>query len=481
MKGTLTVGAAITLPKMANAAIRGANEDIRIAVVGVGGQGNYHCKIFSKLDGVRLVAICDADQNHIDSCANNLKQQGVTAKGYLDVRKLLENKEIDAITSATPNYWHSLVTVWACQAGKDVYIEKPVSHNIWEGRKMVEAARKYKRIVQTGTQSRSDGGLTEAFNYIWDGKLGKIKVARGFCYKPRASIGLVKGPQPISPSLNYNLWCGPSALTPLRRKRLHYDWHWDFETGNGDMGNQGIHEMDMCRWALGQTKLAPRIFSYGGRFGYKDDGNTPNTLVTYLDYKPVPLIFETRGLPRKKGTDRTMNKYKAMDHYRGTRIGICIICEGGYFVGGAGGGWIYDNNDKKIKQFKGSGGEGHHANFIKAIRSRKVSDLNADILEGHISSALCHMGSISYQIGNQASPDEIKAVSQGNAELGDSYERFMKHMAANEVDLGATPAVLGPMLTLDTNTEKFTGEHSFYANMYLKRNYRREFEIPEKV
>jgi predicted dehydrogenase len=475
MKGTLAASAAITLPKMANAAIRGANEDIRLAVVGVGGKGSAHCKVFSRLKGVRLVAVCDANQDHIDRRVNDFKKQGMDIKGYLDVRKLLESKEIDAIVSATPNHWHSLVTIWACQAGKDVYIEKPVSHNVWEGRKMIEAARKYKRIVQTGTQSRSDGGLAEAFNYMQDGKLGKIKVARGFCYKPRSSIGLVKGPQPISPSLDYNLWCGPAALTPLRRKRLRYDWHWDFETGNGDVGNQGIHEMDMCRWALGQPGLAPRIFSYGGRLGYKDDGDTPNTLVTYLDYKPAPLIFETRGLPIKKGGGRNM------DNYRGTRVGICIICEGGYFVGGSGGGWVYDNNGKKIKQFKGSGGEGHHANFIRAVRSRKVSDLKADIVEGHISSALCHMGNISYQIGNQASPDEIKAVSQGDPELGDSYDRFMKHMAANEVDLNATPAILGPMLTMDSNTEKFTGEHSFNANMYLKRNYRREFEVPEKV
>ena len=474
MTGTLAVGAAITLPNMANAAIRGANEDIRMAVVGVGGQGSNHCNIFSKLKGVRLVAVCDADQNHTDRRVNDFKKQGITVKGYRDVRKLLENKDIDAISSATPNHWHSLVTIWACQAGKDVYIEKPVSHNIWEGRKMIEAARKYNRIVQTGTQKRSSGAHKEAFEYIHQGNIGKMLLARGLCYKLRSSIGNVKGPQPIPAGVDYNQWCGPSAYTPLRRKRLHYDWHWDFETGNGDIGNQGVHEMDLCRWALGQQELAPRVWSFGGRFGYIDDANTPNTLVTFLDYKPVPLIFEVRGLPRSK-------TIKAQSIYRGASIGIVIQCEGGYFAAGNAGGWIYDNDGKKIKQFPGDGGRGHHANFIKAVRSRKVSDLNADIVEGHLSAALCHMGDISYRIGNRSNPDEIKEACKGNSDMLDSLERCMKHLAVNDADLNMTPAVLGPMLTMDKNTEKFTGEHSVYANMYLKRNYRREFEVPEKV
>jgi len=183
------------------------------------------------------------------------------------VRKLLDDKNIDAISTATPNHWHALISVWACQAGKDVYVEKPVSHNVWEGRKIVEAARKYNRIVQTGTQSRSSAALREAIAWVQAGNIGKIKIARGLCYKPRPSIGKVDGPQPVPESINYDLWCGPAPKTPLMRTKLHYDWHWVWATGSGDIGNQGIHQMDICRWATGKAELSPRIVSVGGRLG----------------------------------------------------------------------------------------------------------------------------------------------------------------------------------------------------------------------
>ena len=474
IKTSMAAGAAMVLAAPYSR-VRGANNDIRVGVIGVGGQGGGHIGYFNKLPGVRVVAICDADKAHVQRKARDFeKKNNAKLKTYIDVRKMLDDRSIDAVTTATPNHWHSLVTVWACQAGKDMYCEKPVSHEIWEGRKMVEAARKYKRIVQTGTQKRSDEGLIEAFKYIREGNLGKIVVSRGFCYKPRGSIGKVNGPQPVPESCDYNLWCGPADMEPLMRKRLHYDWHWVWNTGNGDLGNQGIHEMDLARWALGQKGLAPRVISIGGRLGYDDDGQTPNTLISFFDYKPAPLIFEVRGLPRKQGES-------AMDHYRGTRIGIVVECENGYFVGGGGGGWVYDNNDKKVKQFKGGGGGEHHANFIKAVRSRKVSDLNADIEKGHISSALCHMGNISYRLGQKASAAEIMERVKGNKKMTECFDRFQEHLAANGVDLKKTPAVIGPSLAMDTNSERFVGEFSDWANMLVKRNYREPFVIPEKV
>jgi len=251
-----------------NSRVRGANDDLRFAVVGVRGQGGGHIGYFNEKAGVRVVALCDADEEPLGKRADAFeKKYGQKVKRYIDVRELLEDKSIDAITSATPNHWHSLITIWACQAGKDVYIEKPVSHNIWEGRKMVEAARKYNRIVQTGTQSRSDLGLMEAFKYMQAGNLGAIKWSRGFCYKARfeGTNGIVNGtngPNPVPESVDYNLWCGPADMEPLRRKQLHYKWHWVWNTGNGDLGNQGIHEMDMARWALGDSpKLPPRVLS----------------------------------------------------------------------------------------------------------------------------------------------------------------------------------------------------------------------------
>jgi predicted dehydrogenase len=472
---SMAVGAGLAMAPP-TARVLGANDDIRLAVVGVGGQGHNHLNMFSKIEGVRIVAICDPDQAHLDERAADFeKNHGVKLKTYRDVRQLLDDKEIDAISSATPNHWHSLVTVLACQAGKDVYIEKPASHEIWEGRKMVEAARKYNRIVQVGTQRRSSEAYRQAIEWIHQGNLGAIKWVRGFCYKLRASIGKVNGPQPIPASVDYNLWCGPADMEPLMREKLHYDWHWVWNTGNGDIGNQGIHEMDLARWALGELKLAPRVMSVGGRFGYDDDANTPNTLISFFDYKPAPLIFEVHGLPRSKLIN------KAQDIYRGISIGIVVQCENGFWAAGEGGGKVYDNQGNTINRFTDSGGEGHQANFIKAVRSRKVEDLNADIEKGHISSALCHMGNISYRLGKTLSADEIKENIKSNADLADSFERMLAHLQVNEVDIAPTGAVLGPMLTMDPEPERFTGDYGDMANMFLKRNYREPFIVPDKV
>jgi predicted dehydrogenase len=473
LKSTMAAGVAMTLAAPYSK-IRGANNDIRLAVVGTGGQGSGHIRTFGRIPGVRIVAICDADKSHLENHLENFKKNNQDVTGYTDVRKLLDDKNIDVISSATPNHWHSLVTILACQAGKDVYIEKPASHEIWEGRKMVEAARKYNRIVQVGTQRRSSEAYQNAYEYIQKGNIGKILWARGFCYKPRNSIGRVNGPQPIPESVDYNLWCGPADMVPLMRQRLHYDWHWVWNTGNGDIGNQGVHEMDEARWGLGQKGLPARVISIGGRFGYVDDAETANTQIVFLDYKPAPLIFEVRGLPRKKDD-------KPMDNYRTVRIGVVVQCEKGYFAAGEGGGWVYDNDGNRIQQFAGSGGGGHYQNFLDAVRSRKSSDLNADILEGHMSAALCHMGNISYRLGKKMSVDEIKNTIGANTELMDSFDRMVEHLKANEIDLEKEQITMGPMLTMDIEKEQFTGEHGEMANLLIKRNYREPFVVPDEV
>ena len=478
----MAVGAGLALATPASRVL-GANDDIRVAVVGVGGQGGGHMRYFHGCKGARLVAICDADENHLNNRAKGFEDKnGYKLRTYTDVRKLLDDKEIDAITSATPNHWHALVTVWACQAGKDVYIEKPASHEIWEGRKMVEAARKYNRIVQIGTQKRSSEAHPAAFEWIKEGHIGKIKWVRGFCYKRRGpgSNGVVhgtNGPNSLPDHVDYNLWCGPADMVPLHRTALHYVWHWMWNTGNGDIGNQGPHEMDIARWALGDPGLPRHVFSIGGRFGMgetDDVGETANTQIAYFDYEPAPLIFEVRGLPRKKGDS-------SMDHYRGTRIGNCVQCEGGYFSCDDGGGWIYDNDGKKIKQFSGRGGAGHHQNFIDAVRSRKRSDLNSDIEVGHLSASLCHMANTSYRLGKKATVDEIKATIGDNAEMTDSFDRMLEHLAANEVSLENEPITIGPMLTMDAAKEQYVGDYSDMANMFIKRNYREPFVVPENV
>jgi predicted dehydrogenase len=456
----------------------GANDAVRVAVIGVRGKGNHHIEVFRATPGVRIAALCDVDEAVLDQRAQQLAADGIQVAKYVDVRKLLDSKDVDAVSIATPNHWHSLMAVWACQAGKDVYLEKPVSHNVWEGRKVVEAAAKYGRIVQAGTQSRSDPALAEAGAYLRSGQLGKILRARGFCYKRRESIGKVDGPQPIPAGVNYDLFCGPAPLEPLRRRQLHYDWHWVWHTGNGDIGNQGVHEMDMCRWMLGEEKLPRQVVSIGGRFGYDDDAETPNTQIAVLDYPSAPIIFEVRGLPQKADV-------KHMDHYRGVRIGIAIECENGTFAGGAGGGVVYDRDGKRAKSFTSSGGDAHVANFIEAVRSRKPQDLAAPVVGGHLSSALCHLANISHRLGAHADRDTLKARTGARADVAETIDRFESHLAANGVDLAQVKPTLGPVLSVLPDEERFESSSEYdlgaFANRLIKDDYRAPFVVPEQV
>ncbi len=461
------VTTAAFLPLHSWARVIGANDDIRVAVIGFHGRGKSHIEGFRKLPGVRVVALCDADSAVLEQEAKKFRDRNEPIETSTDVRKILENKDIDAISTATPNHWHALISIWACQAGKDVYVEKPVSHNVSEGRKIVEAARKYDRIVQTGTQSRSRTDLAAAFEWVQAGNLGKINISRGLCYKRRPSIGKTVGPQPVLQSVNYDLWTGPAPMTPLRRARLHYDWHWVWPTGNGDLGNQGIHQMDIARWALGKSELSPRVLSVGGRLGYDDDGTVANTQLVVHDYGDSLLIFEVRGLASSLGSEE-------MDKYRGEGVGTVVECEHGYLANAT----AYDKDGKKIKKF-GGGGEDHFANFIKAMRSRKSSDLNADILQGHLSSALCHTGNISYQLGKQAEPEEIhEAIKTDQAAL-ETLGRMKEHLAANGVDLRKTQLTVGMPLKMDGKNERFIDNKK--ADALLTRDYRAPFVVPEKV
>jgi predicted dehydrogenase len=363
-----------------------------------------------------------------------------------------------------------------------VYVEKPVSHNVWEGRKIVEAARKYKKIVQTGTQSRSSHAIKEAIEWVNAGNLGKITAARGLCYKPRVSIGKADGPQPVPAGVDYDLWCGPAPMDPIRRKRFHYDWHWFWNYGCGDLGNQGIHQMDIARWFLGVNELSPRIVSLGGRLGYDDDGETANTQVIYHDYAKAPLIFEVRGLPRSSALNKNGGwGAKDMDLFpkeNGGSVAVIIHCEGGLVVvPNYSSATAYDKDGNKVNEWKGAAD--HYANFIDAVHSRKHTDLNADILEGHLSSALCHTGNISYRLGKKQKQGEIRDALKANAKLTESTERMFEHLAANGVDLDATLLGLGVPLTMDPKSERFLGNDA--ANAMLTRPYRKPYVVPEKV
>ena len=472
------VAAHAALRKGAWAQPMGANDAVRVAVVGLHGKGAHHLQMLRAIPGVRVVALCDADRAVLEKRAAELAADNLQVATYVDVRKLLESKDVDAITIATPNHWHALMGIWACQAGKDAYVEKPVSHNVWEGRRLVEAVAKYGRVVAAGTQSRSDEALLELAADIRAGKLGKILRARGFCYKRRESIGRVDGPQPIPQSVDYDLFCGPAPLEPLRRRQLHYDWHWFWATGNGDIGNQGVHEMDVCRWMLGEEKLPPRVFSIGGRFGYVDDAETPNTQVAVLDYPSAPLFFEVRGLPRRAGAG-----YE--DHYRGVRIGYVIEGEDATFVGASGGGWIHDREGKKVRQLSGGGDERHMENWIRAVRSRRPQDLKAPVAGAHLSSALCHLANISHRLGTARALADARAELAPRADVAETLGRLASHLGDNGVDLARERVVLGPALEVLPDEERFASRSAydagFFANRLARGQYRPPYVVPEAV
>jgi predicted dehydrogenase len=442
-----------------------ANDQLHVAVLGVHGRGRDHVNGFAGKHNCVVATVCDPDEAVIGPAMKAAeKAQGRAPKYERDLRKVFADPSIHIVSIATPNHWHSLAAIWALQAGKDVYVEKPVSHNVSEGRRVVEAARRYNRICQAGTQCRTMAGMRQAIAFLRSGELGKLQVARGLCYKRRPSIGKVSGPQPVPKTIDYDLWCGPAPKKPLLRKSLHYDWHWVWDTGNGDLGNQGIHQMDICRWGLGKNELARSVISVGGRFGYVDDGETANTQICVFDYGDAELIFEVRGL--ETGA------------YKGAKVGNVFHCANGYLVcPGYGGGVAYTPEGEVIQKFN-AGGD-HYGNFVKAVRDRNPMGLNADILEGHLSSALCHLGNISYRLGTPQPFNKQTKAFGDDKEAYETLARMEEHLKADGVPLDDTKYVVGPKLAVDPKTETFTNNQA--ANEYLTRDYRKPFVVPEKV
>ncbi len=442
------------------------SEKLGVAVVGCGGRGGSHLDAFASRPDSEVLYVVDVDENTAKRRAKYVtEKQGREPKIVADMRDAFDDPAVDIVTTATPNHWHSLVAIWAMQAGKDVYVEKPVSHNVSEGRRAVEAARKYNRICQTGTQCRSNKGMQDAMQYIHDGKLGKVNVARGLCYKRRPSIG-ARGDYPVPKEVNYDLWLGPAPIAPVTRPRFHYDWHWQWPYGNGDLGNQGIHQMDLCRWALGVDRLSDWVLSYGGRVGYEDAGDTANTQMIVHGYGDQALVFEVRGL--------------VTEPYKGANVGIIIEGADGYLVMTSyDDGAAFDPDGKIVQEFTGGGD--HFGNFVAAVRSRNHEDLNADIEEGHLSSALCHLGNISYRLGEPLSVPQIEERLQDlkSAEHAvASYERFKEHLAHNKLDLDTLKLGYGVKLDFDPASETF--KDNSQADAMLTREYRAPFVVPAK-
>jgi predicted dehydrogenase len=428
------------------AAVRGMPspaETVRMGVVGCGGRGGSHVNAWPSLPNVEIVALCDVDESHMAAKLKTLESKGLKKPAlYQDFRKLLEDKSIDAVSIATPNHWHTLQTIWACQAGKDVYVEKPLSHNVFESQQIVAAARKYNRIVQQGSQSRSSPALREAVDRLTEGEFGEVYMARGLCYKWRDSIG--KYPDgPMQPGekfaftvgannaeptydaaylkqVDYDLWLGPAPKRAFNRNRFHYNWHWFWDYGNGDLGNQGIHEVDIARWGLGVTHPT-KVTAIGGKFMFEDDAQeTPNTISASYEFdvagKKKMMTFEVRHWisPHEAGIN-------------GDRPGNTI---GNQFYGSKG--YLVIDNYNKYYSFMGkeqtpgpaaTKGDTHWQNFIDGVRSRKRQDLNAEVEEGALSCNLMHLANISYRLGRTIHWDAKTLTCVGDAEANKMLTR----------------------------------------------------------
>ena len=400
-----------------------ANDTIRVAVLGVNGRGKDHLNGFEPLDNVEVVTLCDPDQEILAQRAKEFGEKyQKTYHTEQDLRRVFDDKSIDAVSIATPNHWHALATIWACQAGKDVYVEKPGSHNIFEGRKMVEAAHKYKRIVQHGVQLRSSPAVREAVEQLRKGIIGKVYMSRGLVYRWRPSIGK-KTPEPCPPTVNWDLWQGPAQETAFTRRLFHYNWHWHWDYGNGDVGNQGIHETDMCMWGLGLEKFPSKIVAMGGKFLWDDDKETPEVLTSsyYFPEENQMIEFEVR--------------HWCTNEEHGVGVGNIFYGQDGYLlIKGYETYEVYRGREREQIATRRAPTD-HYANFIKAVRSRKTSDQHGPVETAHLASGLAHLGNIAYRLGRQL-------------EFNPAKERFVNDPEADKM---------------------------------LTRNYRAPYVVPEKV
>ncbi len=404
-------GAAATLATRA-LPVLGANDRVNLAVIGTGGRGRGHLQYFSEVPGTRLAAICDVNQEARERAAAIVRRaQGHEPRKYSDMRALFDDPEIQAVSVATPNHWHALATIWACQAGKDVYVEKPASHNVFEGQQMIQAARTHKRMVQVGSQSRSIGHKRLAMQMLREGAVGEVYMARGLCFRRRESIG--RTPQESVPSgLDWDQFLGPAPMRPYSRNRFAYNWHWFWDTGNGDIGNQGVHEMDICRWGLGEYAKPESVSSTGGKFVWQDDQETPNTQQAHFQFGRSQIVFDVRNL--------SSPSEGAAPHVGSNYTGNIFFGENGYMVVDPLGFQIYTGTDR-VKTHDEPRHEKrvwdptpHMTNFIEAVRSRNHYALNADIRIGAAAAELCHLANISFRCQQQLHIEPESGLFVGN-------------------------------------------------------------------
>jgi len=465
-QGTAVTGLACTLIP---GRVMGANNRVNLGIIGCGWKGGGHIKDFPKLPDVSLLAVSDPDATRMGEVTVNTP----TVAKYQDFRKILDRKDVDAVVIATPNHWHALACIMACQAGKHVYVEKPVSHSIYEGRKMVEAARKYKRIVQAGTQQRSCPAVQECAADIQAEKYGKVLWVHCMKLGSRKPIGKVSAPIPVPSYIDYNLWAGPAPMTPVRRKKFHYDWHWQWNWGNGETGNWGVHYIDDLRHLLGWNDVPSSVISAGNRW-WDDDGQTPNMHLTLMKHNNLNIVIDIRNMQDFK-TGR-----KGGGIYLRSTGGNYVQCEKGHIMISRGGGKAYDNDGKMIKKYAGDGGRGHAANFINAIRQGSNKSLACEIEIGHQSTVMSHLATIAYRSGKSAPLEQVRESFKDHEDAENTLTSILTQLNGT-VDFKAKPFNLGPKLTYDNKTERFVGEFSDQGNRFIKDVYRAPFIVPDQV
>jgi len=455
----------------ASGKVTGANDRVRIAVAGLNGRGGAHLNGWLGEPNVELAYVVDPDANVLASAMKRLEDKSAgpfTTQGLADIREALEDKTLDAISIAAPNHWHSLMTIWAAQAGKHVYVEKPMSHDIIEGRVAVEAQKKYGVVIQHGTQRRSNAGIAGLHEALKSGALPRLKIAYGYCCKPRGSIGHQPASDPPG-NLNWDLWKGPAVIDEFHANLVHYKWHWFWKTGNGDLNNQGTHQLDLARWAIDDDQTHPvRATALGGRFQWDDQGETPNTMFAMAEYPNGQYVFfNVRNVNYDGYETQVCNEYYLED-------GSKITGEGTYKILRPG---SQESEDLILDDGNITPG-GHWASFLTAVRAGDPTLVNGNAMDAHYGCVLGHLMNNSYRLGEQV-PFNAKAGRFGDN--ADAAEHFMKlHNIMKEgagVPEDGTNYTVGPSLTFDPQTERCTGDHAEAANALLKDPNNKGFEI----
>ncbi|MBU6387199.1 MAG: Gfo/Idh/MocA family oxidoreductase [Planctomycetes bacterium] len=464
----LATGFAIT-PKLSGYAA--ANDEIRIGFLSCGGRANELMGSFAKVPGVKIVGLSDPDSTRVAKA----KTRFPDAKTATDLRKLIEDPNIDAVVVATCNHWHCLASIWAMQAGKDVYVEKPLSHSQWEGEQTIAAARKYQRICQVGTQQRSDPMQTELKKFLHEemalGQIQRVQVNR---YGVRGPIGKRSEPLPKDPNIDWNLWLGPAADQPVFRNAWHYDWHWDWNTGSGEMGNWGVHVLDDVRNVVfrDSVQVPKRILGGGGRIVWNDAGQSPNVHAVAFDTGSIPVVIGLSNLPDKPDGKKSPDA-------PGPSSGYVVYCQAGRLEGQRGSAKAFDRDGKLIKEFKGNGGGGHQANFIQAVRNRKPEALNAEVQIGHDSTGWCNFANICFQAADHQDLREKVESAMDHPGWEPLMQQMLDHLNAHGVQPNDSALRMSHWMDLDPKTGRFVGQYAQQGNALIKRQYREGFEVPQ--